>query len=174
MSRGVGQVFGRANDVREGENEKALEYYEKANKQIETEDFNSLHSMRNSHRYGYVLISLGQEEKGMEMIQRQIEINEKIGGLKGRDIAMLYDLAGIYSYLGEKEKANYWMKEFENRNGWLRFSALNAYVKIDLQFDSVRDDQQFKDWVERGDKVLEQSRKETIKFLELEKMTVPQ
>jgi TolB-like protein/Tfp pilus assembly protein PilF len=155
-----------------GENEKALEYYEKLNKQLETEDFNSTSSMRDSHRYGYVLISLGQEEKGMEMIQRQIEINKKIARLERGQVGLLYDLAGIYSYLGEKEKANYWMKEFENNNGWLRFSALISFVKIDLQFDSVRDDQQFKDWVNRGDKVLEQYRKEAIKFLELEKLTV--
>ena len=157
-----------------GENQKALECYEKVNKKIEKDGFNFTSSIKDSNRYGYVLISLGQEEKGMEMIQRQIELNEKLVGLGRGGVGPFFDLVGIYSYLGEKEKAYYWMKEFENENGWVRFSTLNSFVKSDKQFDNMRDDQQFKDWVERGDKVLEQSRKETIKFLELEKMTVPQ
>jgi TolB-like protein/lipopolysaccharide biosynthesis regulator YciM len=153
-----------------GDIDKALEFYEKWDNQIMKENFNYGVSIRDSHRYGQVLILSGQKEKGLEMIQRQIELNEKLIELERADMGHIYDLAGIYSFLGQKEKAFYWMERFEKKNGWLRFGGLNSFVRFDMQFDNIRNEKQFKDWVSRGEKELESVRKEISEYLASEEI----
>jgi len=155
-----------------GEIDKALEYYEKWDNQIMKENFNYGVSIRDSHRYGQVLILSGQKEKGLEMIQRQIEFNQKLIELERADMGHIYDLAGIYSFLGQKEKAFYWMERFEKENGWLRFGGLNSFSQFDPQFDNIRNEKQFKDWVSRGEKELEGVRKEVSEYLASEEIKV--
>jgi TolB-like protein/lipopolysaccharide biosynthesis regulator YciM len=148
-----------------GDIDKALEFYEKWNDLIMNENFNLGVSTRDSHRYGQVLILSGQKEKGLEMMQRQIELNEKLFELERADLGHIYDLAGIYSFLGQKEKAFYWMERFEKENGWLSHGSLTLFVKNDPQFDAIRHEKQFKDWVSRGEKKLEGIRKEIREYL---------
>jgi hypothetical protein len=57
------------------------------------------------------------------------------------------------------------MERFEKENGWLSFGSLSLYVKNDPQFDAIRHEKQFKDWVSRGEKELEEVRKEIREYL---------
>lgn len=148
-----------------GEFKKALEYYEKWYDLVKKEDFDNDISVRDSHRYGQVLIISGEEEKGLEMIQRQIEINEKLIEMGRDDVGHIYDLVGIYSFLNQKEKSFYWMEKFDQKKGWLKFGGLNSLVRFDYQFDNIRDEPKFIAWVDRGGKKLATIRKEVRNYL---------
>ncbi len=148
-----------------GELDKALEYFEMWNDQVSKEDFMNMLSVRVSHRFGELLVLTGQKERGMEMINRQLNLNKRLIELGREDLGLVYDLAGIYSFKGEKEKAFIWMKRFEKEHGWLRYSGLNLLVRFDPQFDNLRDEQQFNDWVHRGEIQLETEKRKVRDYL---------
>ncbi len=151
-----------------GESNKAFEYYKKWYDQVEEEGINNDLSNRDFHRYGQILILYGKKEKGMKLIQKQVKINEKLIQLGQGDVGLIYDLVGIYSFLGQNEKAYFWMEKFDQDNGWLKFAGLNSFVQFDTQFDNIRSEKQFKNWVSRGEKQLEKIRKEVRDYLSSE------
>ena len=112
------------------------------------EDFNYGVSIRDFHRYGHSLIKTGNREKGMKMIQHQIDINKGLIKLKRPDYGLIYDLVGIYFYLEDREEAKRWMDIFSDGEGWLKFGSVYSLVQVDPLFDAVRNDPIFTDWVE--------------------------
>ena len=58
-----------------------------------------------------------------------------------------YDLAGVYAFLGNSEEAYKWLREYEK----LGFnSGVHEYIKVDIMFDNLRDDEEFKQIVKRA------------------------
>jgi TolB-like protein len=149
-----------------GDMAKALEHYEIWEKLIGEEKYDYEVSIRDSHRFGLALMALGKKEKGMEMINRQLTINKKLLELKRPDYGLIYDLAGIYSYLGQKEEAYYWIKEFNKGNGWLKYGSVHSLFPFDPLFDNIRNDPFVIDWIETGGKKLEATRREVRNYLE--------
>jgi len=62
---------------------------------------------------------------------------------KGKDQPAM-DLAGLYSYLGERDEAFKWLeKAYEQRDGNL------SWLRVDPVWDNIRDDPRFKDLLKR-------------------------
>lgn len=148
---------------------KAIEHYDIWEKLILEENYDFGVSIRDSHRYGMALMALEKKEKGMEMINRQIAINKKLVELERPDYGLIYDLAGIYSFLGQKEEAYYWIEEFNKGNGWLKYGSVYSIFPFDPLFDNIRNDPFVIDWIETGGKKLETARREVRYYLEKEK-----
>ncbi|MCA0931780.1 hypothetical protein LCM02_04900 [Lutimonas saemankumensis] len=151
-----------------GDYQNAIRYYDAMEQLVQEENYNYAVVIRDSHRYGHTLIETGNKVKGMEMMQRQIQINKRLIELNRPDYGLIYDLAGIYSFLGQKEEAFRWIDLFNEGEGWLKYGSVYSLVQIDPLFDSIREDPAFINWVETGGKKLEKARREINTYLEKE------
>ena len=149
-----------------GDFENAVKYYAQMEDLVLKEDFNYGVSIRDFHRYGHSLIKTGNREKGMKMIQHQIDINKGLIKLKRPDYGLIYDLVGIYFYLEDREEAKRWMDIFSDGEGWLKFGSVYSLVQVDPLFDAVRNDPIFTDWVETGGKKQQAARNQIHNYLE--------
>lgn len=149
-----------------GDYKNALPYYDMMENLLTKENFDYGVTIRDSHRYGHTLIEMGNPEKGMKMLQHQIEINKNLIKLNRPDYGLIYDLVGIYSYLGQEEEAYRWMEIFTEGKGWLKNGSVESLVQVDPLFDPIRNDPVFINWVENGGKKLEAARKEVRDYLE--------
>jgi tetratricopeptide (TPR) repeat protein len=114
-----------------GASKTALKYYDKWYDLFKKEGGGTRGSTVAFSRYGQLLIFSLQKEKGQQMIQKQIEYNEKFLESDHDDIGFIYDLVGIYSFLGQKESAYYWMERFDKENCWLKLGGLNSFSRVD-------------------------------------------
>jgi TolB-like protein len=97
-----------------------------------------------AHRIGYAFWINGEKEKAKAYFQKQIEnCNESIRrhSLYAIEKYAYYDLAGVYAFLGDKEKAyenldKYNTKNFEN-------AQIVMYLGWDPMFNSIRDEERF-------------------------------
>jgi TolB-like protein/AraC-like DNA-binding protein/Tfp pilus assembly protein PilF len=141
---------------------KALQYYKKCYKQVEVEGVNSLASTHVYGGYGQVLIEMGEIEKGKEMIQKQISLNNQMINSKreiNKPISYLSNTA-LYAYLDQYERVYDNIKKFEARNGWLHWEWMVTWVKTDFAYDLLRDDPIFKAWIKRGEQQLINTQKQ--------------
>ncbi len=129
--------------LNKGDYQTAIGYYENLENQIREQSEDNLVSNRDWHRYGQALYLNGDQERGLELMNRQIEINMKKMEL-GRDrLSAIYDLAGIYSFLGERSLAYDMFSQLEAEDGFMRWGSLEQFIQVDFQFDSIRGDARF-------------------------------
>jgi TolB-like protein/class 3 adenylate cyclase/Tfp pilus assembly protein PilF len=111
---------------------------------------NTEQTLNCSHRIGYLYSKLGNPKKGEEFIMRQIRYCEESIRLN-REYSLSkraqYDLAAIYSFLGNKQKA---LQYFDEVAG----NAIPPYwmiilIEIDPMFDNIREDDKFKNDVRK-------------------------
>ncbi len=152
-----------------GDLDKAVEYYEKWFDLVEEEGKNNVYSARDLHRYGQALVRTGRKEKGMQLIQQQIDINSNLIRTGQGENALCYDLAGMYSFLNRKEEAFYWMGMFADKNAWFETIGAISFVKFDNQFENIREEQKFKDWVRHGEAQFAKVRNDVSKQLAFQK-----
>ncbi|KPK83430.1 MAG: hypothetical protein AMS27_12950 [Bacteroides sp. SM23_62_1] len=105
--------------------------------------------LNNTHRVGIVLWMNGKKEEAMEYFNKQIDFC--IESIKQKDPYgtnnAAYDLAGVYAFLGNKEEAYRWLREYEK----IGFSTgLHEYIKVDPLFDNLRNDEEFKEIVKKA------------------------
>ncbi|MDH3246961.1 MAG: hypothetical protein OEM26_20225, partial [Saprospiraceae bacterium] len=118
----------------------ALTYYRRWSQMIDQQSEDHWLSVNDWHRYGQALLMHGDKERGLEYLQKQIQINERKVRLKRTHfsgLAAYYDLAGIYAVMGEKEKAYEWLQKFSEQDGWIKLGLIR-YVQYDIQFDNLR------------------------------------
>jgi len=124
-----------------GQFEESLEYMRKCTSRLWR--INRSYS-NNSYRIGYAYLVNGFQEEGeyyinegLEMIKRLIEL--------GRDtyhnLYIYYNLAAIYSFLGDKEKAYETLRLLNQRQRMPLWAA--SYIKDDPMFESIRDESEF-------------------------------
>ncbi len=136
-------------------NEQALEHYNNWYNQVEKEGVTCWLSSRSFHRYGYVLMRDGQIEKGRQMIQKQIdEFDQLLNSNRTADLWVYFDYVGAYALLGEHDKAFEMMDTFDELNGWTMWGGMVECAKIDYQFDNLREDPRFQEWVKSGEEKL--------------------
>ena len=58
-----------------------------------------------------------------------------------------YDLSGIYAFQGQKEKAWKYLRAFDKKGLWP--GGLHYFIQVDPLFDSLRNDQEFKEMLQR-------------------------
>ncbi|MCU0407986.1 MAG: helix-turn-helix domain-containing protein [Bacteroidales bacterium] len=106
--------------------------------------------LQGSHRVGFAFWQVGKKDEALQFFRQQIEYSEKSIAL-GRDIeqrkAAHYDLAGTYAFLGNKEKAYYYLDELAKKRAfpiwWI------TIIKNDLLFESIRHEERFRKIVEK-------------------------
>lgn len=152
-----------------GDYGKSITHYEKWLEMVKIEDYDSYSTSNDLHRLGQAYYLSGQKEKGIGLLEQQIDVyKRKIEthyGSGNNYHGALYDLAGIYCFLGENEKAYEYLDRFENENGWMSFGDLEHFIKVDPQFDNIRNEKRFQDIVQRGVTQKERIRKEVREYL---------
>jgi len=151
------------------DNDKAIQYYEKWYDLVGKEGINSVVSQSSYHSYGLALLNEGQKEKGLELLQKQISVsnnimNSKRTGKYGK-AGIYYDYIGLYATLGEYDKAYDYMKKFEESNGWMLSGGMFVFAKVDVKFDVLRNNLQFKEFMKRGKKHLEEIQNQIRPYL---------
>ena len=101
------------------------------------------------HRVGIVLWMNGKRDMAMEYFNLQIDYCKE--SIDSKDpygqLNAAYDLAGVYAFLDRKKEAIRWLREYE-RLGFT--SGMQEYIKTDLLFDKLRNDEMFKEIVSRA------------------------
>ena len=98
------------------------------------------------HRFAYLLWMNGKKEQASEEFLKHMEVCEssiRSGGLYGQTLAA-YDLAGINAFLGDKNLAYKWLREYA-RDGFIY--GLHKYITVDPLFESLWVEQEFKNIV---------------------------
>jgi len=148
-------------------NKEALKYFGDWQKQVKVEGFINWLSPRIHHRYGQALIRDGQNEKGINMIKKQIEVYDQLISLNRADQWVYYDLVAAYAMLGQYDKAYESMDKFEQLKGWIMWAGMVDMVNHDIQFDTLRQDPRFHEWVKGGEKQLAELQKQIRPYLPL-------
>jgi len=118
--------------------EEALRYYKMV---IEDPDFNSVNLLLSLHRVGMAYWNSGSRDEGKKYFEQQIKALNEINAL-GRgssdSVRTSYDLAAIYAFQGEKEKAYYLLENYVE-SSFYGLYGLNL-IKRDPMFKSVRNE----------------------------------
>ena len=101
-------------------------------------------SIQNLHRLGYIYWQNGYKKEAEYYLNEQIKICNKTNKLKrlqGQYLFTYYDLAGIYAFRGEKDKA------YKNLRIFNTIQCIPAYmamlVKTDPLFNNIRNEEEF-------------------------------
>jgi TolB-like protein/Tfp pilus assembly protein PilF len=119
-----------------GRDEDALKYYR------ELESHNEMNS--NEHRMGYTLWKNGFYDEANKYINRHLEkcLSFPQKGARADQIVNTnYDLAGIYAFKGDKEKAFIYLRLFNQTRNC--FTFMINLIKNDPLFDTIRDEPEF-------------------------------
>jgi hypothetical protein len=123
-----------------GHDEESLEYYR------ELESHGAL--TYNEHRMGYALIRNGFTDEGKKYINDRLEkcLLFPQSGARADQIAYAnYDLAGIYAFRGETEKAFKYLKLYNQTTNC--FTYMVTLIKSDPFFENIRGEPEFQDIV---------------------------
>ncbi|WP_445386446.1 hypothetical protein ACT6NV_06510 [Robiginitalea sp. IMCC44478] len=145
------------------EYEKALEYYELWEIKVAEEGVQEVAELESWHRYGQVLAGLGRTKEAQELMEYQLNLNEKLQKNYQRAHAIFYESAGIYSFLGKHELAFEYLRKFDSINRW--DDGKLHFIQRDPSFDNIREIQEFKMIV---DKRMEEIRSVQNKVARLE------
>jgi adenylate cyclase len=99
---------------------------------------------QSSHRIGYAYWINGEKEKADAYFKKQIEFSEeqirREYGL-ARNTWAYYDLAGVYAFLGDKEKAYEYLEEYNSK--MFEHSNMVTLFRHDPLFNSIRQEARF-------------------------------
>ena len=127
--------------------EKALQYWEAWELKVAAEGVQGIDELESWHRYGQVLAGLGREEEAKAMMQKQLDLNEKLLVNYQRAHLVYYESAGIHSFLGDKQQAIVYLRKFDSINRW--DDGKLHFIQRDPLFDNIREDVEFKEIVTR-------------------------
>jgi TolB-like protein len=124
-----------------GQYEKSLEYYKKYIEQMETRGGIELWNMQ---RIGYAYWINGYKNEADYYFKKQIEYSSneiQLGRFRSEQYFTYYDLAGVYAFLGEKDKAYENLRIFNQKK--IMYKWMVQLIKKDPLFDSIRDEPEF-------------------------------
>jgi len=124
-----------------GQFEEALRYYAIFYETLKSIDQLSVNNM---HRIAYVYWQKGFREEAEYYFNEQIKYSNRdneLGQLMSQLLYTYYDLAGTYSFRGEKKKAYENLRIFNQRQIELRWMV--TLIKNDPLFDSIRGEPEF-------------------------------
>jgi tetratricopeptide (TPR) repeat protein len=124
-----------------GQFKESLKYYKKWLERMKTTGGIAI---ANFQRLGYVYWQNGYKEEAEYYFNEQIKYCNKSIELKrswGQKLYSYYDLAGVYAFRGEKDKA---YKNFRIFNQMQKIPKwMSTYIKIDPLFNSIRNEPEF-------------------------------
>ena len=111
------------------------------------------------HRIGYSFSQVGKKEEAEKYFQKQINVCQeaiKLDKKYALDGGAYYDLAGVYAFKGDKEKAYQYLdqmvKILDNRNGftwWLSYDPLFNSIRNEEHFQKILQNMKAKSQAER-------------------------
>jgi TolB-like protein/Tfp pilus assembly protein PilF len=123
-------------------NDLAVQYYKNWEEKIKNENSNDYKEISNWIRYGLALTRIGKTEAGITMMKNQLQKNEKIINLGRGNYSPFYDIAGIYSFLGDTEKAIKYLREWDKRSFWKLGTVY--LIQVDPLFENIRNNLEYK------------------------------
>ena len=124
-----------------GQFKKSLKHYEKYIENLRTHGDRDINNM---HRIGYVYWQNGYEKEAEYYFNEQIIICNGLNELQrdhSRNFYTYYDLAGVYAFRGEKDKAFDNLRIFNQKQRVPFWMVI--LIKNDPLFDSIRDEPEF-------------------------------
>ena len=126
-----------------GEFKKAEQYYAQV---IDTLDKEERIPLKFAHRLGYVFWNLGQRSRAMEYFDNQLKYClESLSSGQGYQ-TVEYDLAAVYAFLGEEEKAIDYLNQYAKKGFTY---GLHDYILRDPLFEKLREKKEFKAIVQK-------------------------
>ena len=124
-----------------GHFEESLMHFKKWETELEV---HGISNVNNLHRIGYVHWKLGDKEKAnfyfREQIKTHLRLNE-MGSTMSSIGYTYYDLAGIYAFLGEKDRAYENLRIFKQIQSMPKW--LYTLIQNDYLFDNIRNEPEF-------------------------------
>ncbi len=157
-----------------GQFKESLKYYNKwfeRLKVIGNLTSNNMYRLNNMHRIGYVYWKNGYKKEADFYFDKQVEY---CNGLikSGRPYAQLnftyYDLAGVYAFRGEKDKAYENLRSFNQRQRMPIWMA--RLIKNDPLFDNMRNEPEFQQIVRDVNAKYQAEHERVRKWLEEQEM----
>jgi len=121
--------------------EKSLKYFRKWFEKLKSQGADSPNQW---HRIGYAYWQNGFKEDAQHFFNQQVEYNNRMNELKrpwGQSLYTYYDLAGVYAFRGEKDKAYKNLVIF-NKIQRIPF-WMTRLIKNDPLFNSIRNEPEF-------------------------------
>ncbi|MBN2861983.1 MAG: hypothetical protein JXN62_02400, partial [Bacteroidales bacterium] len=146
-----------------GQYRESLKYYKKYVERLEASGDIDL---RNMQRVGYVYWQNGYKEEAEYYFNKQLEYCYRVIelGRYGQNFNAFYDLAGIYAFRGERDKAIENLKKFNQRK-WMDF-FMARLIKQDPLFNSIRNDPEFLEIVRDIERKYQSEHERVRKWLE--------
>ena len=95
-------------------------------------------------RYGIALIDVGRTDEGMAIINYHLNTIEQGMNAGTASSFEVYQVVGIYSFLGETDKAIESLKILNKNYPWVHRIYM---MQVDLLFDNIRDSEEYKEIV---------------------------
>jgi len=147
-----------------GQYEESLKYYKKWFERLKA--LGNL-SINNMHRIGYVYWLNGYKEEAEYYFNEQINYcnrSNELGRSYAKRLFSYYDLAGVYAFRGEKDKAYENLRIFNQR---LRMPLwMVTIIRNDPLFDSIRDESEFQQIVREVEAKYQAEHERVRKWLE--------
>jgi len=123
-----------------GQYEQSLKYYKKYIERLKASGDTSIFD---NHRIGWVFWQNGYKEEAESFFNEMIKSSNKLKLERpvSRNYYTYYDLAGVYAFRGEKDKAYEHLRIFNQKQGMPKWMVI--LIKDDPMFDSIREEPEF-------------------------------
>ena len=151
-----------------GQYKESLKYFKMWFERLNTQGALTTNNM---HRIGYAYWQNGNKEKAEYFFNEQIKINNRMNELKrpgGLGLNTYYDLATVYAFRGEKEKAYKNLRIYNQSQRIPLFMAMT--IKTDPLFNSIRNEPEFQQIVRDVEAKYQAEHERVRKWLEENKM----
>jgi TolB-like protein/Tfp pilus assembly protein PilF len=142
----------------------SLKYYKKY---VEMLKANSTLTNNQMHRIGYAYWVNGYKKEAENYFDKQLEYCKNDIELKrpwGQKLYPYYDMAAIYAFRGDKEKAYENLKIFNQRQGMPLWAVI--FIKTDQLFNSIRNEPEFQQIVKDVEAKYQAEHERVRKWLE--------
>jgi tetratricopeptide (TPR) repeat protein len=146
-----------------GQYDESLKYHKKYEQLKVLEKF----AEDNLHHIGYVYYRNGYKEEAEYYFDRKAElcnIEIELGRPSKQNFEVYYDLAAIYAFRGEKDKAYENLRIF-NQLEIVHFGMMN-FIKIDPLFNSIRSESEFQQIVKEAESKFQAEHERVRQWLE--------
>jgi TolB-like protein len=149
-----------------GQFEESLDYFKKYIESLKTQPQGYI-GPGSEHRIGYTFWQSGDRKEAEYFFNKHIENMKttiKLGRLHSQNLRSYYDLAGVYAFKGESDKAYENLKIF-NKDGKMSLYEVTL-IKTDPLFNSLRNESEFQQIVKDVETKYQAEHERVRKWLE--------
>jgi len=127
-----------------GKSDSAVQYFDQLEAEKKVNEGEYYVAETANLRYGVALIEVGRTDAGMSIINYYLQrIEQKMNAGTAESIEV-YNVTGIYSFLGKTDKAIEYLKILNKNFPWVHRIYM---MQVDLLFDNIRDRREYKEIV---------------------------